>query len=695
MGFLSSLFGSSKSQPQVQTVQQTQKLPPEIAPKVAEITDEAKRLYDERVAEGYVPYEGSTIAPFTQQELDAQAGIEGLVGLSAPLQQEALGISRQQGEKFTADTAQQYMNPYQQAVIDVEKRKAQEDFETRILPQFEKQGVAAGGMSGLGSRAGVQAALLGDAQAQRLGDIQSKGLQSAFTQGRAEFNAQKARESGQAAQLAKAGPAMFASGLAEQGALTGVGEQRRGLAQEALDEAYFRFLEERGEPQAALTEYSGTIYGNPLNTIPSINKQITTPGQEGPSTGSQLLGLGLSAANIYGMGGGSAFGGPGFSAGKLFGYKHGGGLSDLVHRQQGGSMGLGPVSEEDAEKIKNQLDATVAAQEVEQPENTQVKTDDPRYTVDPIVQRLAALGMPTAASLVKFAPTGSRETAADIMKRETTTQERQKEALQADTDSRKELTEGRTASKEKFAREQADKSREALKGYDPAVLSNLAAALLNPDYAEAGFLGAAGTGLAMGIEARQETLKKNKAELRKIDSNLAAALDANEDMLFESAVSGLDKKTAQAMEFIRGDAEALERAIALPDKLRKEYLENLQLGLKIEEAYAKTKAAKKDSKLIASFSDLSTALGDIKATSGLRTTESGDSIIVDKQAYSNMPRFLDDLASSEAEVRKVFEEARVNPEGSKNALSTALKSYNDTIKYMLSPKGQEYYKANP
>ena len=58
-------------------------------------------------------------------------------------------------------------------------------------------------------------------------------------------------------------------------------------------------------------------------------------------------------------------------------------------------------------------------------------------------------------------------------------------------------------------------------------------------------------------------------------------------MLFESAISGLDKKTAQAMEFIRGDAEALERAIALPDKLRKEYLENLKLGLKIEEAYAK------------------------------------------------------------------------------------------------------------
>ena len=101
MGFLSSLFGSSKSQPQTTVVQQTQKLPEEIAPKVAEIADEAKRLYDERVAEGYVPYEGATIAPFTQQELDAQAGIEGLVGLSAPLQQEALGITTVYGRYCT------------------------------------------------------------------------------------------------------------------------------------------------------------------------------------------------------------------------------------------------------------------------------------------------------------------------------------------------------------------------------------------------------------------------------------------------------------------------------------------------------------------------------------------------------------------------------------------------------------------
>jgi hypothetical protein len=244
---------------------------------------------------------------------------------------------------------------------------------------------------------------------------------------------------------------------------------------------------------------------------------------------------------------------------------------------------MGGYTEEQAD-IRNMLDEAIEQQKVTQP-----VTDDPRYTVKPIASRLTALGMPTAASLISEAPTGSRTTLESILERERATQQRQKEALQANLDSRKELTEGRTASKERFAREQADKSREALKGYDPSILSNLAAALVNPDYAESGLLGAATAGLGMGIEERQKTIKSNKAELRKIDSDLAVALDANEDMLFESAISGLDKKTAQAMEFIRGDAAALERAIELPNKQRKEYLENLQLGLKIEEAYAKAK----------------------------------------------------------------------------------------------------------
>ena len=185
MGFLSSLFGiGGKSKPSTQTVVQSQKLPPEIAPFVSEIAKEAQDLFKQRVGEGYVQYTGQTIAPLTPQEEAAMTGIEGLVGTSRPLQEEALGVTRQQAEKFTPETAEAYMSPYQRAVTDIEKREAQRRFEREVLPRFEASAVQAGGLSGLGSRAGVEAAELQRGQSQLLADIEAKGLQSAFQDAR-------------------------------------------------------------------------------------------------------------------------------------------------------------------------------------------------------------------------------------------------------------------------------------------------------------------------------------------------------------------------------------------------------------------------------------------------------------------------------------------------------------------------------
>lgn len=113
---------------------------------------------------GYLPYEGQTIADFTPEQMKAMEGLAGVVGTGKPLQEEALALARGQKERFTGDIAQEYMSPYQQAVIDIEKREAAKDFESMIMPQFEKQAISAGGMSGYGSRAGVQASLLGQAQ---------------------------------------------------------------------------------------------------------------------------------------------------------------------------------------------------------------------------------------------------------------------------------------------------------------------------------------------------------------------------------------------------------------------------------------------------------------------------------------------------------------------------------------------------
>lgn len=366
MGFLSSLFGSSKSKPSTQTVVQSQKLPPEIAPAVQRVVEEAEAIYDAEKAAGYVPYEGATIAPFTAQEEAAMQGIAGLVGTQKPFIEESLGLTRAQTEQFTPEVAQQFMSPYQRAVTDIEKREAQRVFERDVMPQLEAQAVAAGGMSGLGSRAAIQAAEAQREQGRLLADIEARGLQSAFQDARSAFEQQKAREAGAAAAIGRAGAETFKSGLAEQGALQAVGEQRRDLAQSALDEEYFKFLEEREFPQQRLAEYSGFVYGNPLTRLPTSTTQTTgTPFQ--PSFGRQLLGIGATL-------GGSFLGGPGgaVAAKSIFG-KTGGGLSDLIKRKGGGGFpdmsGDGKVTQKDILMgrgvIARQLGGDLAVDEAE------------------------------------------------------------------------------------------------------------------------------------------------------------------------------------------------------------------------------------------------------------------------------------------------------------------------------------------
>ena len=370
MGFLSSLFGSSKSQPSTSTVIQSQQLPPEIAPAVKKVVDEAEAIYDAEKAAGYIPYEGATLAPFTAEEEAAQAGLAGLVGTQQPFIDESLGLTRAQTQAFTPEIAQQFMSPYQRAVTDIEKREAQRVFERDVQPSLEAKAIQqGGGMSGLGTRAALEASEAQREQGRLLADIEARGLQSAFQDARSAFEQQKAREANAAAAIGRAGAETFKSGLAEQGVLQTVGEEKRDLAQSALDEEYFKFLEEREFPQQRLSEYSGFVYGNPLNRIPTQSTNTTgTPFQ--PSFGRQLLGIGSTlgsaflgsptGANIFAKGVSSIFG------------KTGGGLSDLIKRKGGGGFpdmsGDGKVTQKDilmgrgviARKVGGDLDVDEA-----------------------------------------------------------------------------------------------------------------------------------------------------------------------------------------------------------------------------------------------------------------------------------------------------------------------------------------------
>ena len=341
MGFLSSLFGVKDRTPATTTNVVSQKLPAEIAPAVKRVVDEATSIYEAEKARGYDPYTGETIAPLTAEEEQAMAGIAGLVGTATPLIEESLETYRTGAEKFTPETAQEYMSPYQRAVTDIEKREAGRQFDIAQQAR-DAQAAGAGAGSLMGTRSAILEAEAARNQQQLLSDIEARGLQSAFQNAQQQFESQKARERQMAGDVARTGTGLFQAGLTEQGALQTIGEQKRELGQSALDEAYARFLEERSFPQQTLADYTTTIYGNPLSRMPQRTTQ-TSELMGAPSTGQQLLGLGLSGLNIFGMGGGFSGNFSGQTlANRLYGKAaEGGPIGDIVYRQNSG--GLIPV----------------------------------------------------------------------------------------------------------------------------------------------------------------------------------------------------------------------------------------------------------------------------------------------------------------------------------------------------------------
>ena len=340
MGVLDFFFGRTKPTPTTSTQVTTSKLPEEIAPYVTQVLEEAKAQYDIAKEKGYQRYPGETISPRTAEEKEAIAGLRGLIGTQQPYQEEAEAALRGIDTEFTSDKAQQFMSPYQQAVIDVEKRKAEEDFRRKVMPEFERQAVAAGGMSGLGSRAGVQAALLGSEFSQQLGDIQTKGQQRAYEDAYRQFVDQGQRQRAQAEDLRGMGLQKFQTGLAEQGLGQELAQADRQEAQSVLDKAFKEYTEQEQYPESELAQLSSFVYGNPFLRQPDSTKTTSGMLQPTSSVGQGLLGLGLTGLNIYGQGGGFKPGGQ-FSlrgaANNMFGprAKTGG---RIVYRQEGGEV---------------------------------------------------------------------------------------------------------------------------------------------------------------------------------------------------------------------------------------------------------------------------------------------------------------------------------------------------------------------
>jgi len=261
---------------------QAYNLPTDYKSGVADVLGEAKKLYEAKKGQGYLTYEGPRIADFTDEEKAAMTGIAGLVGSGKEYFDPATQYAKGLGQQFTADTAQQYMSPYQQAVVDVEKRKAREDFGQTM----QDIGAKAAGVGGYGgSRQAVVEGQAIKGLGERLGDIQAIGQKQAFDDARKAFEAQKAREQEAGSALASLGQQAPQQALKELTALSGVGEAGRGMEQSKMDLAFDEFLKSQKFPEETLATYANFLYGMPYEPY------RVTEGYSKPSTFQNLMGI--------------------------------------------------------------------------------------------------------------------------------------------------------------------------------------------------------------------------------------------------------------------------------------------------------------------------------------------------------------------------------------------------------------------
>jgi hypothetical protein len=309
----------------------TTQFPTELAPFIKDILEKSKAQQE---GAAYQAYTGPQLAQFTDAEKAAMEAMRqqttGLAGTSVaqatPYFTGAKTAAEQLGEQFTGDTAQQFMNPYQQAVVDQAKRKAIEDYERVTAPTVTAQAIAQQPFGG--SRQAIAEAMAREGLADRLTELQERGSAAAFDRGRAAFEAQKARELQQAQQLSQLGQTVPQQALRDLAVQQQLGEQERQQEQLALDLAKGQFMEEREFPTRALQEYSAIVRGFPFQ--PSTY-QTSTQYQATPSVASQLLQLGGTGLGAY-----TAF--TGKPLGNLFGMAKGGGIADIISNQMGENM---------------------------------------------------------------------------------------------------------------------------------------------------------------------------------------------------------------------------------------------------------------------------------------------------------------------------------------------------------------------
>ena len=291
---------------------------------MARASEASRRPYD------YYPNQRlAQFAPEQEESLGIAAGI-GRAGVPEAFRQataKAAGVAGYE-QDYTPTTfgvgsftdpgvAAQYMNPFVENVIDVQRERAERRFQEEVIPGMEAQAVQAGAFGG--SRAALQEGLARARLEEGLSDQEARLRAQAFEGARgiygteatrrlqeqryADEAAQQAARLGiaggelglrSAQQLAALGGLEQQAGLRAAGVLEQVGAQRREEEQAMLDLPYSDFLRQRDYPKQQISYLSDILHG-----VPGAAGEERATYEQGPGLGQQLLGYGLGGLGLY------------------------------------------------------------------------------------------------------------------------------------------------------------------------------------------------------------------------------------------------------------------------------------------------------------------------------------------------------------------------------------------------------------
>jgi hypothetical protein len=243
---------------------------------------------------------GQYMSPFVQQALEPQMREAVTSARRAQVAQD-LGSARQgtYGGSRQALAALERERNLGQQLGDIQARGMQSAYES-AQQQFERDraaGMTAGrtnleaalGVQQLGTQSGLQAALANQQQALEAQRLGEQSRQFGAQQGLAGL--QTAGQMGQT--LGNLGQYQQQSNLQRLQAQGAVAGEQRALQQQYLDQAYSDFLRQRDYPVEVLGQFSNLLRGLPMQ-LSSTQTAYAPP----PSMASQVLGTGLGALGV-------------------------------------------------------------------------------------------------------------------------------------------------------------------------------------------------------------------------------------------------------------------------------------------------------------------------------------------------------------------------------------------------------------